>query len=152
MDGTHRLCVDYRKLKNITIKNRYLLSNIAELQDRLSEAKYFTKLDLRGEYNQIRMKAEEEWKTAFRTRYGLYEYMVMSLEVTNAPATCQEMINDALRQYLDWRNMYSMSPQYWNARTRGTYTSSQVISYGSTGGEPLIYAFRAFSSNSGPLS
>jgi hypothetical protein len=80
-----------------------------KLQDRLSEAKYFTKLDLGGAYNQIRMKAEEEWKTALRTRYGLYEYTVMSLELTNAPSKCQEMINDALRQYLDWRNMYSMS-------------------------------------------
>jgi hypothetical protein len=116
MDGTHRLCVDHRKLKNITIKNRYLSSNIGELQDRLPEAKYFTKLDLRGAYNQIRMKAEEEWKTAFRTRYGLYEYTIMSLELTNAPTTCQETINDALRQYLDLRNMYSMSPQYLNAR------------------------------------
>ena len=100
-DGTLRLCVDYRKLNNITIKNRYPLPNISELQDRLSGARFFTKLDLRGAYNLIRMKAGEEWKTAFRTRYGHYEYTVMPFGLTNAPATCQEMINDALREHLD---------------------------------------------------
>lgn len=100
-DGTLRLCVDYRKLNNITIKNRYPLPNISELQDRLAGAMYFTKLDLRGAYNLIRMKSGEEWKTAFRTRYGHYEYTVMPFGLTNAPATCQEMINDALREHLD---------------------------------------------------
>ena len=100
-DGTLRLCVDYRKLNNITVKNRYPLPNIGELQTRLGKAKYFTKLDLRGAYNLIRMKEGEEWKTAFRTRYGHYEYQVMPFGLTNAPATCQEMINDTLRKYLD---------------------------------------------------
>ena len=100
-DGSLRLCVDYRKLNDITIKNRYPLPNISELQDRLSEAKIFTALDLRGAYNLIRMKAGEEWKTAFRTRYGHYEYKVMPFGLTNAPATCQQMINDALRDLLD---------------------------------------------------
>ena len=100
-DGTLRLCVDYRKLNDITVKNRYPLPSISELQDRLSGARYFTKLDLRGAYNLIRMKAGEEWKTAFRTRYGHYEYTVMPFGLTNAPATCQDMINDALREHLD---------------------------------------------------
>ena len=100
-DGELRLCVDYRKLNAITIKNRYPLPNIEELQQRLQGAKWFTSIDLRGAYNLIRMKAGEEWKTAFRTRYGLYEYMVMPFGLTNAPATCQEMINDTLRKYLD---------------------------------------------------
>ena len=100
-NGTLRLCVDYRKLNNITIKNRYSLFNISELQNRLQEVMYFIKLDLRGAYNLIRMKAGEEWKTAFRTRYGHYEYTMMSFELINASTTCQEMINDALRQHLD---------------------------------------------------
>ena len=100
-DGSLRLCVDYRKLNDITVKNRYPLPNISELQDRLSGAQWFTKLDLRGAYNLIRMKPGEEWKTAFRTRYGHYEYTVMPFGLTNAPATCQEVINDALREYLD---------------------------------------------------
>jgi hypothetical protein len=100
-DGTLRLCVDYRKLNDITIKNRYPLPNIEELQQRLQGARWFTSIDLRGAYNLIRMKAGEEWKTAFRTRYGLYEYLVMPFGLTNAPATCQDMINDTLREYLD---------------------------------------------------
>jgi len=100
-DEELRLCVDYRKLNDITIKNRYSLPNINELQNRLFGVKYFIKLNLREAYNQIRMKAREKWKTAFCTRYELYEYMVMPFGLINAPATCQEMINDALRQYLD---------------------------------------------------
>ena len=100
-DGKLRLCVDYRKLNDITIKNRYPLPNIGELQDRLANAKIFTKLDLRGAYNLIRMKAGEEWKTAFRTRYGHYEYLVMPFGLTNAPATCQALINNVMRAHLD---------------------------------------------------
>ena len=100
-DGTLRLCVDYRRLNDITIKNRYPLPNIAELQDRLCNAKVFTKLDLKGAYNLIRMKEGDEWKTAFRTRYGHFEYLVMPFGLTNAPATCQELINNVLRKYLD---------------------------------------------------
>jgi len=100
-DGGLRLCVDYRKLNDITVKNRYPLPNIKELQDRLQGAQWFTKLDLRGAYNLIRMKKGEEWKTAFRTRYGHYEYKVMPFGLTNAPATCQMMINDTLRAHLD---------------------------------------------------
>jgi hypothetical protein len=100
-DGNLRLCVDYRQLNEITIKNRYPLPNIQELQDRLQGANYFTKLDLRGAYNLIRMKEGEEWKTAFRTRYGHYEYTVMPFGLTNAPATCQQLINDTLRTLLD---------------------------------------------------
>ena len=100
-DGELRPCVDYRKLNDITIKNRYPLPNIEELQQRLQGAQWFTSIDLRGAYNLIRMKEGEEWKTAFRTRYGLYEYAVMPFGLTNAPATCQELINDTLREYLD---------------------------------------------------
>ena len=100
-DGGLRLCVDYRKLNDITIKNRYPLPNIGELQDRLANAKIFTKLDLRGAYNLIRMKEGEERKTAFRTRYGHYEYLVMPFGLTNAPATCQALINNVIRAHLD---------------------------------------------------
>jgi RNase H-like domain found in reverse transcriptase/Reverse transcriptase (RNA-dependent DNA polymerase)/Integrase zinc binding domain/Chromo (CHRromatin Organisation MOdifier) domain/Aspartyl protease len=100
-DGSLRLCVDYRQLNAITIKNRYALPLIAELQDRIKGAKWFTKIDLRAAYNLIRMKKGEEWKTAFRTRYGHYEYLVMPFGLTNAPASCQALVNDALREYLD---------------------------------------------------
>jgi hypothetical protein len=100
-DGSLRLCVDYRALNNITIKDRYALPLINELHDRFQGAVYFTKLDLRGAYNLIRIKAGEEWKTAFRTRYGLFEYMVMPFGLTNAPASCQRLMNETLHEYLD---------------------------------------------------
>jgi hypothetical protein len=87
-DGKLRLCMDYRALNNITIKDRYALPLISELHDRFREAKIFTKLDLRGAYNLIRIAKGEEWKTAFRTRYGLFEQLVMPYGLTNAPATC----------------------------------------------------------------
>ena len=87
-DEELRLCVDYRKLNEITIKNRYSLLNIRELQDRFQGAKWFIKLNQRKAYNLIRMKAGKEWKTAFRIRYDLYEYLIMSFELTNASATC----------------------------------------------------------------
>lgn len=100
-NGKLRLCVDYRQLNDITIKNRYPLPLITELRDRLHGAKWFTTLDLKGAYNLIRIKEGEEWKTAFRTRLGHYEYLVMPFGLTNAPATFQTMINDVLREYLD---------------------------------------------------
>ncbi|HEY9845636.1 MAG TPA: retropepsin-like aspartic protease/reverse transcriptase, partial [Candidatus Caenarcaniphilales bacterium] len=100
-DGTLRFCVDYRALNNITIKDRYPLPNAKELRSRLGRAKYFTKLDLRGAYNLVRIKEGEEWKTAFGTRYGHYETLVMPFGLTNAPATCQRMVNDTIRYALD---------------------------------------------------
>ena len=100
-DGTLRLCVDYRALNKVTIKNRYPLPLISETLDQLKGAKYFTKLDLRGAYNLIRIAEGDEWKTAFRTRYGLFEYLVMPFGLTNAPATFQTYMNDTLREYLD---------------------------------------------------
>lgn len=96
-----RFCVDYRKLNEITIKDRYALPLANELKDRLQGAKWFTKLDLRGAYNLIRIRTGEEWKTAFRTRYGHFEYLVMPFGLTNAPATCMRLMNDILREFLD---------------------------------------------------
>jgi transposase InsO family protein len=100
-NGKLRPCIDYRRLNAMTIKNRYPLPNIGELRDRLAHAEIFTALDLRGAYNLIRMKEGEEWKTAFRTRYGHFEYLVMPFGLTNAPATCQELVNNVLREHLD---------------------------------------------------
>lgn len=100
-NGKLRLCVDYRQLNDITIKDRYPLPLISELRDRLHKAQWFTTLDLKGAYNLIRIKQGDEWKTAFRTKLGHYEYLVMPFGLTNAPATFQTMINDVLREYLD---------------------------------------------------
>ena len=87
-DGSLRLCVDYRALNDITIKDRYPLPTIEETLNQIRGAKYFTRLDLRSAYNLIRIKDGDEWKTAFRTRYGLFEFLVMPFGLTNAPATC----------------------------------------------------------------
>jgi len=100
-DGTLRLCVDYRGLNKITIKNRYPLPLIAELLDRISRAKYFTKFDVRDGYNRLRVASGEEWKTAFRCRYGLFEYTVMPFGLCNAPGTFQHYMNDTFRDFLD---------------------------------------------------
>ena len=100
-NSTLRICVDYRQLNGITIKNRYPLPRIDEILDRIHGAKIFTKFDLRGAYNLVRMKEGEEWKTAFRTRYGLFEYLVMPFGLTNAPATFQTLINNVLQEHLD---------------------------------------------------
>ena len=100
-NGKLRLCVDYRHLNGATIRNQYPLPLISDLQDQLQGAKWFTKFDIREGYYRIRMAAGEEWKTAFKTRFGLYEYCVMPFRLTNAPATFQAVINHALREYLD---------------------------------------------------
>jgi hypothetical protein len=100
-DGKLRMCVDYRRLNEITVKNRYTLPLIQEMQDRVRGAKFFTRLDLREAYHKIRIKEGEEWKTAWGSRLGHYEYLVMPFGLTNAPATFQSFINDALREYLD---------------------------------------------------
>jgi len=80
------LVVDYRGINEATVKNRYPLPLIRETLMRISLARFFTKLDVRGEYNLIRMAEGEEWKTAFRTRYGLFESLVMPFGLTNTPA------------------------------------------------------------------
>ena len=79
--------MDYRGLNDVTVKNRYPLPLISETIDRVSRAKVYTKLDLRDAYHRIRIKAGDEWKTAFRTRYSYFEYRVLPFGLANAPAT-----------------------------------------------------------------
>ncbi|GAB7336849.1 hypothetical protein MBLNU13_g00019t1 [Cladosporium sp. NU13] len=100
-DGTLRLCVDYRALNSVTIKDRCPLPLIDETLSRLTGAYYFTSLDLKDAYYRIRIREGDEWKTAFRTRYGHFEYMVMPFGLTNAPASFQAYINRALAGLLD---------------------------------------------------
>ena len=95
------MCVDYRGLNKVTIKNRYPLPLISGLLDQLGQAKVYTKIDLRGAYNLVRVKEGDEWKTAFRTRYGHFEYNVMPFGLTNAPAIFQHMMNNIFREFLD---------------------------------------------------
>jgi hypothetical protein len=100
-DGGLRFCIDYRGLNRITRKNRYPLPLIGNLIDQLRQATVYTKLDLRAGYNNVRITPGEEWKTAFRTRYGSFEYLVMPFGLTNAPATFQHFMNDVFRDMVD---------------------------------------------------
>ena len=100
-DGTLRMVVDYRSLNDVTIKNKYPLPMINDLFDQLVGAKVFSKIDLRSGYHQLKIREQDIPKTAFTTRYGLYEYTVMSFGLTNAPAYFMSMMNKVFMEYLD---------------------------------------------------
>ncbi|KAL2887659.1 hypothetical protein HOO65_050780 [Ceratocystis lukuohia] len=105
--GGLRFCVDYRALNGVMIKDRYPLPNITETLRNVSEATLFTKLDVISAFHNIRIAKGDEWKTAFRTRQGLYEWQVMPFGLANAPAHFQRFINSLLRPYLDvWASAY----------------------------------------------
>ncbi|GLB45807.1 putative retrotransposable element tf2 155 kda protein type 1-like [Lyophyllum shimeji] len=99
-DGSLRLVQDYRALNAVTVKNRYPLPLISELVNNLRGARYFTKLEVRWGYNNVRIKEGDEWKAAFRTNRGLFEPLVMFFRLTNSPATFQTMMNDIFRDLI----------------------------------------------------
>ena len=92
-DGTLRLCIDYRQLNKMTVKNKYLLPRIDDLFNQLKGASVFSKIDLRSGYHQLRIKDTDVHKTTFRMRYGHYEFLVMSLGLTNALAAFMNLMN-----------------------------------------------------------
>ncbi len=101
LDGSLKLCVDYRGLNNLTIKNWYLLPLIRESLDRLGRARRFTQLDLTNAYHRMKIRKGDKWKMAFRTHYGHFEYQVILFGLTNAPAMFQSYINKILAKKLD---------------------------------------------------
>jgi hypothetical protein len=100
-DGTQRMCVDYRSLNEVTIKNKYPLPRIEDLFDQMKGASVFSKIDLRSGYQQLKIRESDIPKIAFRTQYGLYEYTVMSFGLTNAPAYFMYLMNKVFMEYLD---------------------------------------------------
>ena len=100
-DGFLQMCVDYRGLNKVTIKNRYPLPLISGLLNQLGQVKIYTKIDLQRAYNLVRIKEGDEWKTAFRTRYGHFEDLVMPFGLTNKLTIFQHLMNDIFRQFLN---------------------------------------------------
>jgi hypothetical protein len=100
-DGTRRMCIDYRALNEVTIKNKYPLRRIEDLFDQLRGASVFSKIDLRSGNHNLRIQPSDILKTTFITKYGLYEYTVMSFGLTNAPAFFMNLMKSVFMDYLD---------------------------------------------------
>jgi hypothetical protein len=100
-DGTKRMCIDYRTLNSMKIKNKYPLPRIEDLLDRLKKAKIFSKINMRSGYHQMKIREQDIPMTAFTTRYVLYEFVVVSFRLTNAPAYFMNLMNKVFMEELD---------------------------------------------------
>ncbi|GKF24951.1 putative reverse transcriptase domain-containing protein [Tanacetum coccineum] len=100
-DGSFRMCINYRKLNKLTLKNRYPLPRIDNLFDQLQGSRVYSKIDLRSGYHQLRVREEDIPKMVFRTRYGHYEFQVMPFGLTNAPTVFMDLMNRVCKLYLD---------------------------------------------------
>ena len=100
-DGSLRMCIDYRLLNSVTIKNKYPLPRIDDLFDQLRGDSVFSKIDLRSGYHKLRIREQDVAKTTFRSRYGHYEFLVMPFRLTNTPTAFMDLMNQVFRPFLD---------------------------------------------------
>jgi hypothetical protein len=100
-DGSQRMCVDYRTLNDVTMKNKYMLLRIEDLLDQMRDTRVFSKIDLRSGYHQMKIRPSDIPKTDFSTRYGLYEFTVMSFGLTKTPAYFMDLKNKVLMIWTD---------------------------------------------------
>jgi Reverse transcriptase (RNA-dependent DNA polymerase) len=122
-DGSLRPVQDYQRLNDITVKNRYPLPLIFKLVNQLRGARYFTKLEVRWGYNNVRIKEVDEWKAAFRTNHGLFEPLVMFFGLTNSPATFQTMMNDIFHDLI----MRASSSSTWTTSSSSLEVSKSIV-------------------------